>query len=223
MVFFLCAVLLAFKFFGKTGLYAFSVFAILLSNIQVCLSIDVFGVAATGGNAIYAATFLTTDILSERYGKKTADRAVTLGFFAMLLWLCGTQITLLFVPNEADFAYPAMKELFSILPRLTLGSLLAYLASQYADVRLYHAIWKRSGNSEKFLWLRNNGSTLVSQLIDTVIFVTVAFLGVYETDVFISIMVTTYLFKAICALCDTPFMYIARKIKIKDEKDAAKR
>lgn len=67
------------------------------------------------------------------------------------------------------------------------------------------------------LWLRNNGSTLISQAIDTVIFTTLAFWGTYPTNVFISILLTTYLFKAVVAVLDTPFIYIARKISPREE------
>ncbi len=213
LLFFLGAVLLAYKLFGRTGLYIFSVFGMLLANIQVLLFINLFGFEATGGNALYASTFLITDLLSENYGKKHAKKAVVLGFFALLLWLGGTQITLLYIPNDADYISPAMKELFALAPRITLASLLAYASSQFMDVQLYHLIWRRTGGGKRMLWLRNNGSTLVSQLIDSAIFTTVAFLGMVEGSVFISILLTTYLFKVIVALGDTPFMYLARKIK----------
>ena len=67
------------------------------------------------------------------------------------------------------------------------------------------------------LWLRNCGSTLTSQAVDTVVFTFAAFWGVYDTEVFVSILLTTYLFKAIVAFCDTPFVYLARKLKVKEE------
>ncbi|PKM62510.1 MAG: hypothetical protein CVU97_05055 [Firmicutes bacterium HGW-Firmicutes-21] len=221
LIFFLGAVLLCYKLFGKTGLYIFTVFGMILSSIQVLLFINIFGFEATGGNALYAATFLITDILNENYGKKQANRAVLLGFFTMLIWLGGTQITLLYIPNTADFISPALKDLFGLIPRITLASLLAYASSQLIDVQLYHIIWKKTGGGSKMLWLRNNGSTFISQLIDTAIFTTVAFYGAVETNVFISILLTTYLFKVIVAIGDTPFMYLARKIKpLNEQKEA---
>ena len=83
---------------------------------------------------------------------------------------------------------------------------------------LYHAIWNRTGNGRGGLWIRNNGSTLTSQAVDTVIFTTLAFWGVYPAQVFFSILLTTYLFKAVVALLDTPFMYLARSITPIEEK-----
>lgn len=213
VVIFLVAVIGCYKFFGKAGLYAYVGFATILANIQACKSIELFGIATTAGAVLYASTFLCTDILSERYGKATATKAVWLGVVVNLLWLTGTQLTLAFEPSASDYIQPSLAVVFGMVPRISIASLISYIASQRLDVFMYHMIWSRTGNSEKGLWLRNNGSTLVSQLIDTVLFVTIAFWGNMPVNVFVQVMVTTYLFKAIVALADTPFAYIARKIE----------
>lgn len=214
---YLIAVLVAYKLFGKTGLYVFTAISAILANIQVCKSIDIFGMAGTAGNVLYAASFLVTDILSEKYGKKSAQKAVWIGLFTTIIFLIGTQELLLLKPNESDFVDDAMHTLFGLVPRISIGSILGYLCSQTIDVFLYHAIWKKTGESKKLLWVRNCGSTLVSQGVDTIVFTTIAFYGVYETNIFVSILLTTYFFKAIVALCDTPFVYLARKIKVKTD------
>jgi len=210
---YLGSVLLLYKFFGKSGLYAFAIFGTLLGNIAVCKCVDIFGLATTAGNVLYAATFLVTDILSEKYGKKEASRAVAYSFTIMVLWLAGTQLILSFEPNANDYIDSSLKVVFGLVPRVTAGSLAGFIVSQNLDVFLYHAIWKKTGSDKTRLWLRNNGSTLISQLVDTVIFTFVAFWGVYPQNVFFSILITTYLFKAIVAICDTPFMYLSRKIR----------
>lgn len=210
---YLGSVLLLYKFFGKSGLYAFAIFSTLLGNIAVCKCVDIFGLATTAGNVLYAATFLVTDILSEKYGKKEASRAVAYSFTIMVLWLAGTQLILSFEPNANDYIDSSLKVVFGLVPRVTAGSLAGFIVSQNLDVFLYHAIWKKTGSDKTRLWLRNNGSTLISQLVDTVIFTFVAFWGVYPQNVFFSILITTYLFKAIVAICDTPFMYLSRKIR----------
>lgn len=214
---YLGSVLLLYKLFGKSGLFAFAVFGTLLGNIAVCKCVDLFGVSTTAGNVLYASTFLVTDILSEKYGKKAAGKAVMMSFSVMLLWLVGTQFILQFTPNGNDYINPSLMVVFGLVPRITIASLLGFVCSQNIDVFLYHLIWKKTGGSEKMLWLRNNGSTLISQAIDTVIFTTLAFWGTYPTNVFISILLTTYLFKAVVAVLDTPFIYIARKISPREE------
>lgn len=209
---YLGSVLLLFKLFGKNGLYAFAVFGTLLGNIAVCKCIDLFGLSTTAGNVLYASTFLVTDILSEKYGKKHAARAVAYSFSTMLLWMLGTQLILMFTPNANDFIDGSLRVVFGLAPRITAASLAGFVCSQNLDVFLYHYIWERTGNTKAKLWLRNNGSTLTSQAIDTVIFTTLAFWGSYPKPVFFSILLTTYLFKALVAILDTPFMYLARII-----------
>lgn len=215
---YLGSVLGLYKLFGKNGLYAFAIFGTLLGNIAVCKNVDIFGVATTAGNVLYASTFLVTDILSEKYGKKDAAKAVLYSFSIMILWLLGTQLILWFTPNENDYINESLKVVFGLVPRITIASLAGFIISQNLDVFLYHLIWSKTGGTKGKLWLRNNGSTLTSQLIDTVIFTTLAFWGVYPTNVFFSILITTYVFKAVVALLDTPFMYLSRKIVPMNEK-----
>lgn len=212
ILFFLGGTLTAYKLFGKSGLYVWTAFGVILANIQVSKSIDLFGFSTTAGNVLFASTFLATDILSERHGKKAAQTAVKLGLFTTIVWVIGTQLTLAFIPNSGDYISPSLSVVLSAVPRISISSIVVYAVSQLLDVHLYHFWWKKTGSGKGLLWLRNNGSTLISQLVDTVLFTTLAFWGVYPTKIFISIMVTTYVFKAIVALLDTPFMYIASKI-----------
>lgn len=214
---YLGSVLLLYWLYGKNGLFIFSVFGTLLGNIAVCKCVDLFGFSATCGNVLYASTFLVTDILSEKYGKKDAQKAVKYSLSIMLLWMVGTQLVLLFTPNSSDYISESLQVVFGLVPRISFASVCGYVCSQNIDVFLYHYIWSRTGGGRKMMWLRNNGSTLTSQLIDTVIFTTLAFWGTYPTPVFMSILLTTYLFKAVVAVLDTPFAYAARRIKPREE------
>ena len=213
---YLGSVLVLYKLFGKNGLYAFAIFGTLLGNIAVCKCIDLFGLSTTAGNVLYASTFLVTDVLSEKYGRKDAQKAVFYSFSIMLLWLFGSQLILMFTPNANDYVNDSLNVVFGLVPRITIASLVGFLCSQNVDVFLYHFIWKNTGDNTSKLWIRNNGSTLISQAIDTVIFTFLAFWGTYPTNVFFSILITTYLFKAVVALIDTPFIYLARKINPKE-------
>ncbi len=217
VIIYLGSVLLLYKLFGKNGLFAFAIFGTILGNIAVCKCVDLFGLSTTAGNVLYASTFLVTDILSEKYGKKDAQKAVKYSFTIMLLWLLGTQLILQFTPNANDYINDSLKVVFGLVPRITIASLIGFICSQNIDVFLYHLIWKKTGDNKSKLWLRNNGSTLISQAIDTVIFTFLAFWGTYEANVFVSILITTYLFKALVAVIDTPFIYIARKINPREE------
>lgn len=213
VVFYLSAVIFAYRLFGEAGLYVFTAISAILANIQVCKNVDILGLSTTAGNALYAASFLVTDILSENHGKKAAKKAVYIGIFTTIVFLIGTQGLLRFTPNENDIMDASMQMLFGLVPRVAIASIVGYICSQTIDVTLYHFIWKKTGDNEKMLWLRNCGSTLLSQAVDTIVFTSVAFWGVYNIEVFLSILITTYLFKAIVAFCDTPFVYLARKVK----------
>jgi uncharacterized integral membrane protein (TIGR00697 family) len=215
MVVDLSAVLIAYKLFGKNGLYGIIVMSIIICNIQVLKLIDIFGIAVTLGNILYGSIFFATDLLSEMHGKKAARKGVWLGFFTLVLATIYMQIALQFAPNMDDFAHPHLQAIFSIVPRIVIGSLVAYLLSQHHDIWAFQ-FWKKKTKGKK-LWLRNNASTLVSQLIDSVVFCFIAFWGLFPVSVFWQIMWTTYVFKLIVAAMDTPFMYFAKYVLGKNE------
>lgn len=211
--------LLGYKLFGKTGLYCISASATILANIEVLIMIKAFGAEQTLGNVLFAVTFLITDILSECEGKKAADKAVYTSFFASIFFLVLSQSWLHYVPSESDWASPAIRTIFSNTPRMIIASLAVYGISQLFDVWLYHKIWdmtsKKSGNRRSFLWLRNNGSTLVSQLINTFLFTLFAFYGTYGLSQIISIFISSYVIYIFTSLLDTPVVYLARRVSDK--------
>jgi len=209
----LSLVLVLYRFFGKTGLFALIVFNLILCNIQVLKTIELFGMTTTLGNILYASVFLSTDMLSEFHGKKEAKKAVYLGFIILLMAVVYMQLALKFVPAADDFAQPHLEVIFGFLPRIALGSLCAYLVSQLHDVYVFHLLKEKMG--ERRLWLRNNASTLLSQLLDSSVFCFIALWGLFPFDVWLEILFTTYLFKVIVAVMDTPFLYMARRIHAK--------
>ena len=204
--------ILVYKLFGKTGLFVWVAIGTILANIQVTKAIKLFGMDATLGNIMYGTLFLATDCLGENYSKKDGQKAVIFGFVAMISTLIIMQMALLFNPSDSDISQSSLETIFGFLPRVALGSLAAYVVSQFFDVFMFDKI-KQKWPSDKLLFLRNNGSTLLSQLIDTSIFVPIAFLGVYDMKVFWGIFLSTYLIKVIVALLDTPFLYLMKKIK----------
>ena len=161
-------VLVFYKIFGITGLYCWTVLATIAANIEVMLVVDAFGMEQTLGNILFASTFLVTDIISEIAGKKKADKAVTLGIVTSIAFILLSQSWLLYTPSPNDWARSSIEAIFSNTPRVMLASLLVYAVTQRFDVWAYHKWWafttKKCGDSQKFLWLRNNGSTLISQL-----------------------------------------------------------
>ncbi len=209
-------VLLAFKLFGKDGLYSMSVIASVLANIEVVILITAFGLDQTLGNILFAATFLITDILSECFGKKEANKAVYMGLFVQIFFLLLSQSWLSYKPAAGDGSMDSIKTIFSNTPRMILASFSVYAVSQMFDVWLYHKWWsfteKKFGDKKRFLWLRNNGSTLVSQLINAFLFTIVAFAGTYDWGTLMSIFGSSYVIFIFTSLLDTPIVYLARRI-----------
>lgn len=205
------SILISYRFFGKTGLYIWIPIATILANIQVLKMVDLLSIGVTLGNITYASSFLVTDILSENYGKKSARKAVYIGFFSLTATVVIMNIALVFKPNEFDFIQESLKNIFAVLPRIAFASLVAYGISQLHDVWAYN-FWKNFFPGVKFLWLRNNASTMVSQLLDSIIFTFIAFWGLLPREEFIQILITTYLVKWLVAGVDTPFLYLAQRM-----------
>lgn len=213
--------LIAFRM-GRHWLYGYVGVCIVLANIFVTKQITLFGLAATGGNVVYGAVFLATDLLAEHYGKKAAREAVYIGFFAAVFYTVMSQLILFFSPSSDDWGAAAgMISIFSAAPSIIIASLTAYLASQLHDVWAFHFI--RQKTQGRFLWLRNNLSTWVSQLIDSILFSFLAFLilpqlisdstNALQFGTVVQIVISTYLLKILVAAIDTPFIYLSYALK----------
>jgi len=213
-------IILGYRLFGKWGLIMWIPISVIVANIQVIQTVKLFGLAATLGNIVYATSFLVTDILSENYGKQEAKKAVWIGFFSLISMTLLMNLALEFIPLAGDdfagVAHDATSTIFSLMPRIAVASLTAYLLSQRHDVWAFH-FWKKRFPKDRHLWLRNNLSTMISQLIDSLVFVLIAFWGVYERSILFEIFLTTYFLKWIVAAADTPFVYWARGIHKKNK------
>ncbi|MBQ7898438.1 MAG: queuosine precursor transporter [Bacteroidales bacterium] len=215
------SIVLFYRLFGKGGLLAFNVLATILANIEVLLLVRAFGIEMTLGNVLFASTFLITDILSENHGKQYANRAVVISTICSIVFILVSQMWLLYTPSENDWASSSFRTIFSSTPRIICASLGVYCVSQLVDVWLYHKWWdwckKRFGDSRRGLWIRNNGSTLISQLLNTLLYTTFAFYGTYPISTLVSIFISSYAIFFVTSLLDTPFVYWCRMIHDKHE------
>ena len=211
------ATVLFLKLFGKSGLFAWIGICAVFANVEVLVLVHAFGMDQTLGNTLFASSFLPTDILSELYGKKDANKGVLVGIITTVLFILLSTMWINYVPAEGDWAMPFVKQLFANTPRVLIASLIAYAVSEAFDVWLYHKWWtfteKRFGNKDKYLWFRNNFSTLLSQLVNIVIFNFGAFLGIYSLSQLFSITIACYVIYIVTSLLDTPFIYLAKKCR----------
>lgn len=214
--------IILFRVFGRQGLYASIVISLLLANLQGPKLTEIFGLQTSMGVILYSSIYFATDLLSERYGKSEATRAVMIGFMVSVIIIVMISISLIYLPATAPETaalalniHEATATLFDFTPRFVLGSLLAYLLSQRFDVWIFHVIKKKTQGHH--LWLRNNVSTILSQAIDTVIYGVVVWWGVVDFTTAMQLALAKYFFKILIALIDTPFIYLARDWDVEDK------
>ena len=179
---------------------------LLVANILAVKLVSIGGWVVPAGVIAYPLTFLFTDVITELYGRRTASKVIWVGFGANIL-----MVILVFggkLLPAAPFweGQPAYESILGMVPRIVLASMIAYLISQHHDVFAFH-FWREKTRA-RFLWLRNNASTMVSQALDTGIFITIAFWGTVSTGILVNMLLTQYLIKLAIAACDTPFCYL---------------
>jgi len=208
-------------------------FNILGISRQIDLSFSLLGMdipfVVFVGVLPYPITFLCTDFISELYGKKRATTVVWVGLLLNLwvifiMWIGGALPP---HPEIVDNGLPAIDDPSRIFFQLrrwtvsaTIGSMIAYLTAQFVDVHIFHAIKKMTKG--KMLWLRNNGSTLTSQMVDSVAVITITYFtarnaiqiapGETVMHGILILILSNYVFKMVSALLDTVPFYIGTKL-----------
>lgn len=187
--------------------------SLIVANILSSKIVTFWGLVVPSAIVAYPLTFLMTDVIGEIWGKEQANATVRLGFWCQMvsLVLIGLAILLPVAPfadNQAEF-----KSIMASSFRVVCASMVAYLCSQSWDVWIFHKIRERDVNHK---WLRNNASTMTSQIIDTAIFITIAFIGKVPN---IWVMIgSQYIIKFIYALLDTiPFYLMTRGSEVKQK------
>ena len=209
-----------FYFFGKNGLYIAVILGIVLGNLQggKVSDLTVFGYTFTVsmGAIMYSGIYFATDLINEKYGRPAANEAVILGAIANVVVMLTLVLSTYYLPSEIAKSSDEVHEAISILalysPIFVIGSLSAYLISQTFDVWLFHKL--KTITQGKYLWLRNNVSTLSSQALDTFIYTFVWVLaGELSFVVAFGIALTKYIFKIFIALIDTIFIYLVKDVR----------
>ena len=189
---------------------AIFIMSLLVANVVAGKVVDLFGFIVPAAVVAYGITFLCTDVINEIWGKEQAHKTVMLG---LKVQLASTALILLAIwLPPAVFAVDfniAFKTVLGQNVRVVFASLTAYSISQAHDVISFN-FWRNKTNG-KHKWLRNNLSTMTSQIIDTAIFITIAFWGMVPNLLWM--IISQYIIKAIIALLDTPFFYLLTRTK----------
>lgn len=218
---------LSYRLFGLIGVYIFVIVSVIAANIQVnkfvhYLSIGDFTIDATLGNVMFGSVFLATDFINERYGKQKAHQIVKLSIFANLAFVAVMIVAGGFAPFNADEFATSFNQSFdtlfavngNVVKAVIIGNCV-YFLSQSLDIRIYkwlHNKWP----SQMALMVRNNVSTLCSQLFDTFLVTWLfALAGIFPMEFVGSVIASTLAVKLIISLLDTPFLYLMTMMKSK--------
>lgn len=190
--------------------------SLIIANIVASKIVVLGGLVIPSAIVAYPITFLMTDVIGELWGKKEANKTVKTGILCQILSLILISLAILlpvapFANNQKEFTL-----ILGNSARVIIASLVAYVCSQSWDVWIFHKIRdkyiKKHGSTKGGRWIWNNASTMTSQIIDTVIFITVAFWG--KVPNILTMILSQYFIKFIFALCDTPFFYLLTNKKI---------
>ncbi len=191
---------------GREWLFGTLVANFILAGIFAEKLVSVFGIVINAGNIFYACVFLATHFLIERHGKKEVWQTIWFGAGFALFFTLMSQFAIHYKGSSpGDEISSTSTILFLFLPRIILASVLAYAFAQYVNIAVFSWISERTHG--KFLWLRSNGANIISQLVDSMLFFSIAFIDLPGT-LLVQAILTGWLLKSFVVLSGTPFLYL---------------
>lgn len=205
-----------YKYLGSISVFFVSV--LLISNIASTKIVD-FGIFTfDAGTLLFPLSYIFGDILTEVYGYKRSRKVIWLGF-AMALLMSLVLMIVNFLPPASDWGnQEAYEKILGVTPRIVLASLVAYTLGSFSNafVLAKMKIWTKG----KKLWARTIGSTLVGELVDSSLFILIAFLGILPNALLVTLIISNYVFKTLIEILFTPLTYkIVAFLKIKEGED----
>jgi uncharacterized integral membrane protein (TIGR00697 family) len=182
-------------------------FSAIAASKPIAFDLGFSTIYAPGAVLIFSVTFLLLDIVNERFGKREAQRMITLALFAQIALAAFSYLIVRATPAPFFLDQEAIETLLGSVPRIIVAGLLAFYVSEHIDAHLFH--WFKMKTRGKHLWMRNAFSSLPAMFLDSAIFVTVAFLG---TAPLVPLIVGLTTMKWLVGVIDIPFMYAARSI-----------
>ena len=178
---------------------------LLISNIASTKIVDIWRFTFDGGTIIFPLSYIFGDILTEVYGYKQSRRAIWIGFLSAMIMSLVLGLVGLISPAEGWDLQEAYMAILGQTPRIVTASLIAYFAGEFSNS--YILAKMKVFTKGKWLAARTIGSTIAGQAIDTLIFVFIAFYGVFPTSLLLAIIVSNYIFKVLLEVAFTPLTY----------------
>lgn len=208
------ALVLAYKLFGRSGVYGFTVFAVIVGNIEVLMLVDAFTLDQTLGNVLFATTYSAAKILTENEGElgpQYARKCTWLTFGTTGLFMIITQTWAWYQPVPGEGVGEMLQVVFANSPRILLTSILVYVICMNVQIVSYKFVWKLQKNRDSGQWFRAITSTLFTQLINTILFTLGAFLGIYSFEIMLDIMIASYAIFIVTSLWDMVVQIFTKK------------
>ena len=203
---------------GREWLYGGIVVNLLLASALGMKTISVFGFETSSGNVFYASALFAILLLVEMYDSAAARKGVLLGAMAVIGFLLACQLVIAMPSPESSLAIDAaMRQLFDAFSRVSFASLVALLVSSNVAITVY--AWMESRYADRQLWLRNIMSVGLSQMVDSVLFFSMAFLGTVSNSLLLQYMVMGFVLKFIFGVLSTPFL-ASNQVVIKEKEIA---
>ena len=207
---------LMFYKFKSTGVVIYNALAIIIANIQVLKTVTILDMQIALGTTVFASTYIATEILTEHYGKQTAKTCIYIGFLAQIIFAIMMMVTILY-PSADKLINNSMINIFSPTLRLTISSLLAYLASQIADIICFAKL--KQITNHKMLWLRSNIANIVATTTDSIIFNLLAWIVLNPNilsvkQVFFTYMLPGFIARIFVGFIATPVLYLSYKLNV---------
>lgn len=192
---------------------------LLLSNILSSKMVNIAGFSFDGGTLLFPLSYIFGDVLTEVYGYKASRKVIWTGF----IMLCIMSANIYFVsilPPHPEWSYQgAFDSILLQMPRLAIASLMGYFLGEYSNSVILSKM--KVLTKGRHLWMRTIGSTLIGELLDSVVFVLIAFAGLFDVATLINVMFSNYVFKTLIEVIFTPITYkVVFFVKEKENIDA---
>lgn len=195
------------KLFKKEGLMVWISLAGVLANVIVCKTFNIFGYTSSLANVLFASTFLASNAISAKYGKRYSRQALNMSLVSIIGYIICTQIALLYIPDSQDIAHESMQVLFSFSFRTSIASFIMYYIGNMLNIYLFDKLKTKSSN----LGLRNFIATVIGNCTENFCFNCLAFLGIFDFGTCISIAIIGSIIEIIIASLSTPFIYLIER------------
>lgn len=188
---------------------------LILSNILAAKIVQIGPFVFDGGTLLFPLSYIFGDVLTEIYGYRQSRKVIWTGFISLIIMVVAIWSVSILPAEKTWSLQAAFNSILLQMPRIALASILGYFAGEYSNAVIMSVLKKKTKGN--LLWFRTTTSTLVGQLLDSGLFVIIAFLGIYNSETIVTMVFSNYIFKCTIEFIFTPITYIVIRVTKKIE------